>query len=97
MGVLHLHLAAGEPLSRRDLEALVEGARAAGLYTNLITSGIGLTERRLKALEAAGLDHVQLSLQGTDVETGRPDRRVSRRVRAEDGGGGVDRGGADCR
>lgn len=70
MGVLHLHLSGGEPLSRRDLEALVAGARAAGLYTNLITSGIGLTERRLAALEAAGLDHVQLSLQGTDAETG---------------------------
>lgn len=70
MGVLHLHLSGGEPLSRRDLEALVEGARGAGLYTNLITSGIGLTERRLKALEAAGLDHVQLSVQGTDAETG---------------------------
>ena len=70
LGVLHLHLSGGEPLSRRDLEPLVAGARAAGLYTNLITSGIGLTERRLKALEAAGLDHVQLSLQGTDAETG---------------------------
>ena len=70
LGVLHLHLSGGEPLSRRDLEALVAGAREAGLYTNLITSGIGLTERRLKALEAAGLDHVQLSLQGTDAETG---------------------------
>ena len=65
--MLHLHLSGGEPLSRRDLEALVAGARAAGLYTNLITSGIGLTERRLEALAAAGLDHVQLSLQGTDA------------------------------
>ena len=67
LGVLHLHLSGGEPLSRRDLEPLVAGARAAGLYTNLITSGIGLTERRLEALDAAGLDHVQLSLQGTDA------------------------------
>ena len=67
LGVLHLHLSGGEPLSRRDLEPLVGGARAAGLYTNLITSGIGLTERRLAALVEAGLDHVQLSLQGTDA------------------------------
>lgn len=67
LGVLHLHLSGGEPLSRRDLEALVAGARAAGLYVNLITSAIGLTERRLAALVAAGLDHVQLSLQGTDA------------------------------
>lgn len=64
LGVLQLHLSGGEPASRRDLEALVTSARAAGLYANLITSGIGLTEARLDALEAAGLDHVQLSLQG---------------------------------
>ncbi|ETX28672.1 pyrroloquinoline quinone biosynthesis protein PqqE [Roseivivax isoporae] len=66
LGVLQLHLSGGEPASRRDLETLVAAAREAGLYTNLITSGIGLTERRLGALDAAGLDHVQLSLQGTD-------------------------------
>ncbi len=67
LGVLHLHLSGGEPASRRDLEALTEAARAAGLYTNLITSGVGLTERRLAALDEAGLDHVQLSLQGVDA------------------------------
>lgn len=67
MGVLHVHLSGGEPASRPDLEALVVGARDAGLYTNLITSGIGLTEKRLRALDAAGLDHVQLSLQGVDA------------------------------
>lgn len=68
LGVLQLHLSGGEPASRRDLVALVTAAREAGLYTNLITSGIGLTERRLKELDDAGLDHVQLSLQGTDAE-----------------------------
>lgn len=67
LGVLQLHLSGGEPASRPDLVALVAGAAEAGLYTNLITSGIGLTERRLRELEAAGLDHVQLSLQGTDA------------------------------
>lgn len=64
LGVWQLHLSGGEPASRRDLEDLVRAARDAGLYTNLITSGVGLTERRLKALEDAGLDHVQLSVQG---------------------------------
>lgn len=67
LGVLQLHLSGGEPASRSDLEPLVTAARDAGLYTNLITSGIGLTERRLATLDAAGLDHVQLSLQGTDA------------------------------
>lgn len=72
LGVLQLHLSGGEPVARRDLPELVEAARQAGLYVNLITSGIGLTEARLDALEAAGLDHVQLSLQG--VRSGIADR-----------------------
>lgn len=68
LGVLQLHLSGGEPASRRDLDVLVRSARDAGLYTNLITSGIGLTEQRLRALDDAGLDHIQLSLQGTTPE-----------------------------
>lgn len=67
MGVLQLHMSGGEPASRRDLTELVAAAQKAGLYTNLITSGIGLSERRLRELDAAGLDHIQLSLQGTDA------------------------------
>jgi pyrroloquinoline quinone biosynthesis protein E len=67
MGVLQLHLSGGEPAARRDLTELIAGARAAGLYTNLITSAIGVTRRRLEAFDAAGLDHIQLSLQGTDA------------------------------
>jgi len=63
LGVLHAHLTGGEPLARPDLEALVGAARAAKLYVNLITSGVGLSERRLDALIAAGLDHLQLSFQ----------------------------------
>ncbi len=68
LGVLQLHLSGGEPASRRDLEDLVAAARAAGLYVNLITSGIGLTEARLDRLADAGLDHIQLSLQGIRAE-----------------------------
>ena len=67
IGVLQLHLSGGEPASRRDLEEIVAAARAADLYVNLITSGIGLTEVRLGALARAGLDHVQLSVQDTDA------------------------------
>ena len=67
LGVLQVHLSGGEPASRRDLVELVSSAREAELYTNLITSGVGLNEKRLKALDEAGLDHIQLSLQGTDA------------------------------
>src|SRR5215471_1159962 len=61
LGILHLHLTGGEPVARADLNDLVKGAHDQGLYTNLITSGIGLPEVRLAALVEAGLDHIQLS------------------------------------
>jgi pyrroloquinoline quinone biosynthesis protein E len=63
LGVLQLHLSGGEPAARADLVELARGAAKAGLYTNLITSGIGLGATRLAALADAGLDHVQLSVQ----------------------------------
>lgn len=63
LGMLHAHFTGGEPLARADLTELIAAARAAGLYTNLITSGIGLGERRLTALVKAGLDHIQISFQ----------------------------------
>ena len=67
MGVLQVHLSGGEPASRRDLVAITAAASRAGLYTNLITSAIGLDPVRLRALKDAGLDHVQLSIQDSDA------------------------------
>jgi len=63
LGVMQLHLTGGEPLAREDLTELVSAGRKAGLYINLITSGIGLAPDRLEALVHAGLDHIQLSFQ----------------------------------
>jgi PqqA peptide cyclase len=63
LGVLQVHLSGGEPAARRDLVALTAAAARAGLYTNLITSGIALDRHRLRALRDAGLDHLQLSIQ----------------------------------
>src|ERR1700728_474147 len=63
LGMLHAHFTGGEPLARPDLAQLIASARGAGLYTNLITSGIGLAETRLQALVDAGLDHIQVSFQ----------------------------------
>src|SRR5262249_41989577 len=66
LGVLQAHLSGGEPAARRDLVDITAAARLAGLYTNLITSGIGLTVKRLVELREAGLDHVQGSIQDRD-------------------------------
>ena len=67
LGVLQVHLSGGEPASRRDLVDIMAAARGAGLYTNLITSGIGITAKRLDALAEAGLDHVQISIQDSEA------------------------------
>jgi PqqA peptide cyclase len=72
LGVLQVHFSGGEPLVRQDLAVLVGVARAAGIYSNLITSGVLLDRARLTALVEAGLDHVQLSFQ--DAEPAGADR-----------------------
>ncbi len=68
LGVLHVHFTGGEPMARRDLDQLVRGGAAAGLYSNLITSGVLLDEASLAALVDAGLDHVQISFQDSQTE-----------------------------
>jgi pyrroloquinoline quinone biosynthesis protein E len=69
LGVVQLNLTGGEPLVRDDLEALIEGARALDLYTNLITSGIPLTRERLAGFKRLGLDNVQVSIQDVVAES----------------------------
>ncbi|HYM75543.1 MAG TPA: pyrroloquinoline quinone biosynthesis protein PqqE [Candidatus Dormibacteraeota bacterium] len=68
LGMLHAHFTGGEPLARTDLTELIAAAHVAGLYTNLITSGIGLNEQRLQSLVGAGLDHIQISFQDSREE-----------------------------
>ncbi len=68
LGAAQLGFSGGEPLVRQDLEELIHAARELGYYTNLITSGIGLTEARIAAFKNAGLDHIQVSFQAADAE-----------------------------
>src|SRR5437016_5247077 len=69
LGVLQVHLSGGEPGARRDLVDITAGANAAGLYTNLITSAVGITDTTLGALAEAGLDHVQISIQDSEASS----------------------------
>ena len=68
LGAVQLGLSGGEPLQRNDLEEIVAHAHRLGFYVNLITSGVGLTESRARALKDAGLDHIQLSFQDSTRE-----------------------------
>jgi len=67
LGVLQVHLSGGEPAARRDLVEITAAAHQASLYTNLITSAVGLTPKTLAALAEAGLDHVQISIQDSEA------------------------------
>jgi pyrroloquinoline quinone biosynthesis protein E len=69
LGVLQVHFSGGEPMLRSELPALVKHATRLGMYSNLITSGVSLTERRLGRLVDAGLDHLQLSIQDADASS----------------------------
>ncbi len=68
MGATQLGFSGGEPLVRTDLEELIAEARQLGFYTNLITSGVGMDEKRIKAFKEAGLDHIQVSFQASSEE-----------------------------
>ncbi len=68
LGCTQLGFSGGEPLMRDDLEVLIAEARKLGYYTNLITSGVGLTEKRIAAFKEGGLDHIQLSFQDSTRE-----------------------------
>lgn len=68
LGATQLGLSGGEPLMRDDLEIMIAEARKLGYYSNLITSGIGLTEKRIAAFKEGGLDHIQLSFQDSTRE-----------------------------
>lgn len=70
LGVLQLHLSGGEPMVRKDLPMIVAHAARAGLYTNLITSGVLLTDAAMADLLAAGIDHIQLSFQDARADGG---------------------------
>ncbi len=68
MGAAQIGFSGGEPLVRQDLAELIAEARRLGFYTNLITSGIGLTEEKIIAFKEAGLDHIQISFQASDEQ-----------------------------
>ena len=69
LGAVQLGFSGGEPLVRPDLAVLIQEATNLGFYTNLITSAIGLDAAKIAAFKAAGLNHIQISFQGSNQES----------------------------
>jgi len=93
MGALQLGISGGEPLLRDDIEELVAEARKLGYYSNLITSGVGLTEKRIAEFKRGGLDHIQLSMHDitkeinnfiTDTNTFELKKKVAAMIKGHD-------------
>jgi pyrroloquinoline quinone biosynthesis protein E len=68
LGAVQLGISGGEPLMRDDVEIMVAEASRMGYYVNLITSGVGLTEKRIAAFKQGGLGQIQLSFQDSTRE-----------------------------
>ena len=68
LGAVQLGISGGEPLMRDDVEVMVSEASQMGYYVNLLTSGIGLTEKRISAFKEGGLGQIQLSFQDSTKE-----------------------------
>ncbi len=70
VGIPHVCFTGGEATLREDLVELVAYAEGLGLVTGLLTNGRRLSDVTcVQALVAAGLDHVQITLESHDETT----------------------------
>ncbi len=62
LGLSALVFSGGEPLLHPDLDEIIAHARHSGLLVGLITNGYLLNPERIKRLNNAGLDYMQISI-----------------------------------
>ena len=62
LGTSVVAFSGGEPLLHPTLDDLIRLIRSHGMMAGLITNGFLLSEERIKALNAAGLDYMQISI-----------------------------------
>ncbi len=62
LGTMRIALVGGEPLTHPDIVELVRYCRELGFATSLTTNGFLLTKAKLQALEEAGLQVMQISV-----------------------------------
>ena len=62
LGTATITISGGEPLLHPELDEIIKSIRDHGMLAGLITNGYLLTSERIKRLNHAGLDHLQISI-----------------------------------
>jgi MoaA/NifB/PqqE/SkfB family radical SAM enzyme len=62
LGTTIVTISGGEPLLHPDLDLIIARIRRRGMMAGMITNGYLLTAERIHRLNAAGLDHLQISI-----------------------------------
>ncbi len=62
LGTTIITISGGEPLLHPDLDAIISRIRRRGMLAGMITNGYLLTAERIRRLNRAGLDHLQISI-----------------------------------
>ena len=68
LGTSIITISGGEPLMHPDLERVVAHIRRRGMIVTVITNGYLLTEKRIKELNSAGLDYLQISIDNVNPD-----------------------------
>ena len=67
-GTAMIGISGGEPLMHPELDELIAHARKRGIFIGLLTNGYLLTEKRIRRLNAAGLEHLQISIDNVNPD-----------------------------
>jgi MoaA/NifB/PqqE/SkfB family radical SAM enzyme len=65
MGTTVITISGGEPLMHPDLDEVIRHIRRRGMIAGMITNGFFLNQERIERLNAAGLEHLQISIDNT--------------------------------
>lgn len=68
LGTSIITISGGEPLMHPELEAIIAHTRRRGMLAGLITNGYLLSRKRIRSLNRAGLEHVQISIDNVNPD-----------------------------
>src|ERR1700738_2755525 len=70
LGTSGVAVSGGEPMLHPDLDDLIRHIRRRGMMAGLITNGYFLVPKRIKELNRAGLDFLQISIHNGETDEG---------------------------